>query len=68
MHIGSQITELAPFDNAFGLISELVVGRCAPTATRSSIVDLGGGLGIPYREDQAPPPPSAAYAEIVRST
>ena len=29
-------------------------------------VDLGGGLGIPYREDNEPPPDPAAYAEVVK--
>ena len=33
---------------------------------RSSHVDLGGGLGIPYREDEAPPPEPAAYAAVVK--
>ena len=42
--------------------------RCAPTATRIEHVDLGGGLGIPYRDDDEPPPLPDAYAEIVRST
>ena len=31
-----------------------------------SHVDLGGGLGIPYREDNEPPPDPAAYAEVVK--
>ena len=39
---------------------------CAPTATRISHVDLGGGLGIPYREDNEPPPDPDAYAAIVK--
>ncbi len=29
-------------------------------------IDLGGGLGIPYRDDNAPPPDPRAYAEVVR--
>jgi diaminopimelate decarboxylase len=65
MHIGSQITELAPFDNAFALLSELVVAlRAEGHAIEHA--DLGGGLGIPYRDDQAAPPLPAAYADIVR--
>ena len=40
--------------------------RCAPTATRSAHVDLGGGLGIPYREDNEPPPHPEAYADMVK--
>ena len=64
-HIGSQLTELAPFDNAFGLISELVVDLRADGIAIEH-VDFGGGLGIPYREDQAAPPLPSAYADIVR--
>jgi diaminopimelate decarboxylase len=65
MHIGSQITELAPFENAFTLLAEFVrVLRGDGHAI--SHVDLGGGLGIPYREDNTPPPSPQAYAEIVR--
>jgi diaminopimelate decarboxylase len=65
MHIGSQITELGPFDNAFALISELVVELRADGRTIDH-VDLGGGLGIPYRDDEAAPPLPTAYADIVK--
>jgi diaminopimelate decarboxylase len=64
-HIGSQLTDLQPFDNAFRLISELVVELRADGHTIEH-VDLGGGLGIPYRDDQAAPPLPSAYAETVR--
>ncbi|MBA3518607.1 MAG: diaminopimelate decarboxylase [Rhizobiales bacterium] len=65
MHIGSQITELEPFDNAFALLSELVMDLRADGHAIEH-VDLGGGLGIPYRDDEAAPPLPAAYAAIVR--
>ncbi len=65
MHIGSQITELEPFDNAFALISDLTLELRADGHSIEH-VDLGGGLGIPYRDDEAAPPLPAAYAEIVR--
>jgi diaminopimelate decarboxylase len=65
MHIGSQITELTPFDNAFMLLSEFVRELRADGHTISH-VDLGGGLGIPYREDNEPPPDPSAYAEVVK--
>jgi diaminopimelate decarboxylase len=65
MHIGSQITELSPFDNAFALISELVVELRAEGIAVEH-VDLGGGLGIPYRDDQEAPPLPTAYADIVK--
>ena len=64
MHIGSQITDLRPFDNAFGLLSELVVELRADGHAIDH-VDLGGGLGIPYRDDLAAPPLPTAYADVV---
>ena len=65
MHIGSQITELAPFDDAFSLLREFVqILRADGHAI--SHVDLGGGLGIPYREDNEPPPHPEAYAASVK--
>jgi diaminopimelate decarboxylase len=65
MHIGSQITELAPFDDAFALLSDFVrVLRADGHAIRH--IDLGGGLGIPYREDNEPPPHPEAYAGLVK--
>lgn len=51
MHIGSQITDLAPFDDAFALLAELV-GTLRADGHAIDHVDLGGGLGIPYREGE----------------
>ncbi len=65
MHIGSQITELSPFGDAFALLSDFVRTLRADGHTISH-VDLGGGLGIPYREDNEPPPDPSAYAEVVK--
>jgi diaminopimelate decarboxylase len=65
MHIGSQITELAPFDDAFALLSEFV-HMLRDDGHKISHVDLGGGLGIPYREDNEPPPDPQAYAAVVK--
>jgi diaminopimelate decarboxylase len=65
MHIGSQITELEPFDNAFALLSEFV-GVLRGDGHSIAHVDLGGGLGIPYRDDNEPPPHPDAYAAIVK--
>jgi diaminopimelate decarboxylase len=65
MHIGSQITELQPFKDAFALLSEFVRSLRADGHAITH-VDLGGGLGIPYREDNEPPPPPDAYAAIVK--
>ncbi|BCG85719.1 diaminopimelate decarboxylase [Mesorhizobium sp. 113-3-9] len=64
-HIGSQITELKPFDDAFALLVDLV-GALRADGHSIEHVDLGGGLGIPYRVDNNPPPLPDAYAQIVR--
>ena len=65
MHIGSQITDLQPFDDAFLLLTELTETLRAD-GHEIEHVDLGGGLGIPYRTDNDPPPLPEAYAEIAR--
>jgi diaminopimelate decarboxylase len=65
MHIGSQITDLAPFRNAFALLHELVADLRGQGFT-ISFVNLGGGLGIPYRHDQPAPPLPADYARLVQ--
>jgi diaminopimelate decarboxylase len=65
MHIGSQITALDPFGDAFSLLSDFVRTLRADGHSISHI-DLGGGLGIPYREDNEPPPDPAAYAAVVK--
>jgi diaminopimelate decarboxylase len=66
MHIGSQIVELDPFGDAFALLADFVRALRADGHTISHI-DLGGGLGIPYREDNDPPPDPDAYARIVKN-
>lgn len=65
MHIGSQITDLEPFGNAFGLMAELVTALRAD-GHRIEHIDVGGGLGIPYDHDQEAPPHPEAYAAVVR--
>jgi diaminopimelate decarboxylase len=65
MHIGSQIVELDPFGDAFALLADFVRTLRADGHTISHI-DLGGGLGIPYRDDNEPPPDPDAYAAIVK--
>jgi diaminopimelate decarboxylase len=64
MHIGSQITELAPFRNAFALLHELVASLRGE-GYKIEFVNLGGGLGIPYRSDQPEPPRPEDYARLV---
>lgn len=65
MHIGSQITDLDPFGDAFALLADFVRELRADGHTISH-VDLGGGLGIPYRDDNEPPPLPDAYAAVVK--
>jgi diaminopimelate decarboxylase len=65
MHIGSQITELAPFSDAFALLTDFVRMLRADGHVISHI-DLGGGLGIPYGDGGEPPPHPLAYAEVVK--
>jgi diaminopimelate decarboxylase len=64
MHIGSQITTLEPFDNAFALLADFVLTLRAD-GHHIEHLDLGGGLGIPYQDGEAPPHPDA-YATIVK--
>ena len=64
LHIGSQITDLQPFDSAFTLLASLVRTLRAEGHDIEH-VDLGGGLGIPYRADINPPPLPDAYANVV---
>jgi diaminopimelate decarboxylase len=65
MHIGSQITDLDPFGNAFALLADFVRTLRADGHVITH-VDLGGGLGIPYRSDNDPPPTPDAYAAVVK--
>src|SRR5271163_756560 len=65
MHIGSQIIELDPFGDAFALLADFV-GQLRADGHVITHIDLGGGLGIPYREDNEPPPDPDAYAAIVK--
>jgi diaminopimelate decarboxylase len=65
MHIGSQITDLAPLGNAFALMAELV-GLLREAGHRIDFVNAGGGLGVPYRDDTPPPPRPEMYAATVR--
>lgn len=65
MHIGSQIVELEPFDAAFSRLGTLI-GELRADGHTIDHVDLGGGLGIPYQDNNEPPPNPEAYARIVR--
>ncbi len=65
MHIGSQIVELDPFGDAFALLADFVRMLRADGHAIEHL-DLGGGLGIPYRNDNEPPPDPDAYAALVK--
>ena len=64
MHIGSQITDLEPFDDAFALLADFVQALRAD-GHQIEHIDLGGGLGIAYRNDNNPPPSPEQYAKVV---
>ncbi len=65
MHIGSQIINLEPFDNAFAIMAKLVIDlRLA--GHEISHFDVGGGLGIAHGQNEKEPDINA-YAKIVRS-
>jgi diaminopimelate decarboxylase len=65
VHIGSQIIDLAPFETAFRMLADFV-RVLRGDGHRISHVDLGGGLGIPYHEDNDPPPDPEAYGALVK--
>jgi len=65
VHIGSQITDLQPFESAFARLKDFVTDlEKAGHIIRT--IDLGGGLGIPYELGKNPPTPEA-YAQIVKN-
>jgi diaminopimelate decarboxylase len=67
VHIGSQLTELAPYEAAFGKLAALTEALRADGHDIRRL-DLGGGLGIPYRRSNEAPPLPFDYGEVVRRT
>ncbi|MGR3542122.1 MAG: diaminopimelate decarboxylase [Hasllibacter sp.] len=67
VHIGSQLTELAPFEEAYLKVADLTR---ALRADGHDIVrlDLGGGLGIPYERSNDAPPLPLEYGALIRRT
>jgi diaminopimelate decarboxylase len=65
MHIGSQIIELEPFRDAFSLLADFV-GVLRADGHAISHIDIGGGLGIPHRDDNDIPPDPTAYAALAK--
>ena len=67
VHIGSMIADLAPLEAAIGRMGEFVrVLRGSGHGVTH--VDLGGGLGVPYRPGDAPPTPADYGAMVTRAT
>jgi len=64
VHIGSQITDLEPFAEAFARVAELVKDLRIDGHAISRL-DLGGGLGVPYERNNTPPPDPVAYGQVV---
>jgi len=62
-HIGSQLTEIAPFVDALDRVLDLV-DRLAAAGIPLHHIDIGGGLGIPYRREDEPPTPDV-YARAL---
>lgn len=65
VHIGSQLTSLAPLERAFTRVGELIAELRA-AGHDIKVADLGGGLGVPYDPDQPPPPSPADYGAMVK--
>ena len=67
VHIGSQLTDLAPFAEAYQKVADLTVLLRAQGHTIERL-DLGGGLGIPYTRGTEAPPRPAAYGALIQRT
>jgi diaminopimelate decarboxylase len=64
VHIGSQLTDLAPLESAFGKVGTLI-GELREAGHDIRFADLGGGLGVPYDRDMSHPPGPAEYGAMV---
>jgi diaminopimelate decarboxylase len=64
VHIGSQLTNLAPFEEAYHRIAELVV-ELRTAGHDINVIDVGGGLGITYLDEVIPS--KQAYADMVKA-
>lgn len=66
LHIGSQLTELAPFEQAFTCLATLTE-ELRGQGHAISVLDIGGGLGISYDKDGPQPPTLAEYASLANN-
>ncbi|SFO88795.1 diaminopimelate decarboxylase [Tranquillimonas alkanivorans] len=67
VHIGSQLTDLAPYEAAYTLVADLT-RQLRAEGHEITRLDLGGGLGIPYERSNAAPPLPLDYGDVVRRT
>lgn len=67
LHIGSQLSDLEPFREAFIKIGELI-GELRAAGGKVTHVDLGGGLGVPYKAGDVLPSPDAYGAMVADVT
>ena len=67
VHIGSQLTDLAPFELAFRKVAELTETLRAE-GHQIDRLDLGGGLGIPYTRSNEAPPLPAEFGDLIKRT
>lgn len=67
VHIGSQLTDLEPFEQAYKKVAELTETLRADGHNIRRL-DLGGGLGIPYERSNLAPPLPVEYGDLVRRT
>lgn len=67
VHIGSQLADLAPLENAFAKLGELVKSLRGAGHTITH-VDLGGGLGVPYKQGEELPSPAQYGAMVAEVT
>lgn len=65
VHIGSQLTDLTPYESAYTLVRDLVE-RLEADGIPISRIDLGGGLGVPYSHSNQPPPLPYDYGALVK--
>ncbi|RCW82106.1 diaminopimelate decarboxylase [Paracoccus lutimaris] len=65
MHIGSQLTDLDPFRQAYAKMADLTRALRADGHDIRRL-DMGGGLGIPYRRDNSAPPLPLEYGQVIR--
>ncbi|MEX0305805.1 MAG: diaminopimelate decarboxylase [Ruegeria sp.] len=67
VHIGSQLTELEPFELAYNKVAELTE-RLRDEGHNIRRLDLGGGLGIPYTRSNDAPPLPVEYGAMIKKT